>query len=92
MWEFPVVWYRPKIEVPLAATEVYHLLARAYGPVMVSPLAVPVPTVRGSANVFRASSTCRPVPSGPGPHPDPGVAAVADGLRMVPGCCAFSFV
>ena len=85
-------WCRPKIEGPLAATEACQLLVRAYGPVMVSPLAVPVPTVRESANLSRASSTRHPVPSGLGPHPDPGVAEMADGPRIVPGCRAFSSV
>ena len=92
MWKFPVVWYRPKIEVPLAATEVGQLLARAYGPVMVSPLGAPVPKVRESANLSRASSARHPVPSGLGPHPNPGVAATADGLRIVPRSRAFSSV
>ena len=86
------MWCRPKIEVPLAATEVCQLLARAYGPVMVSPLGAPVPKVRESQNLFRVSVTLHPVPSGLGPHPGPGVAETADGLRIVPGSRAFSSV
>ena len=89
MWESPVVWYRPKIEVPLAATEVGQLLARAYGPVMVSLLGAPVPKGRESPNLARASVTRHLVPSGHGPHPGPGIAETADGPRIVPGCRAF---
>ena len=92
MWEFPVVWCRPKIEVPLAATEVYQLLASSYVPVMVSPLGAPAPKVRESPNLARASVTRHLVPSGLGPHPGPGVAETADGPRIVPGCRAFSSV
>ena len=76
----------------MAATEACQLLARAYGPVMVSPLVVPVPTVRESANLCRASLTRHPVPSCLGPHPGPGVAETADGPRIVPGFPAFSSV
>ena len=92
LWESPVVWYRPKVEVPLAATEMGQLLSRAYGPVMVSPLGAPVPEVRVSQNLARASVTRHLVPSGLGPHPGPGVAESAEGPRIVPGCRAFSSV
>ena len=83
---------RPKIEGPLAATEACQLLARAYVRVMVSPLGAPVPKVRESQNLSRAGVTRHPVPSGLGPHPGPGVAETADGLRIVPGSRAFSSV
>ena len=87
MWESPVVWYRPKIEVPLAATEMDQLLARAYGPVMVSLPGAPMPKGRESPNLARASVTRHLVPSGLGPHPGLGVSETADGPRIVPGLC-----
>ena len=83
------MWCRPKTEVHLAATEVFQTLARAYVRVMVSPLGAPVPKVRESQNLSRASVPRHPVPSGLGPHPGPGVAETADGPRIVPGWRAF---
>ena len=93
LWESPVVWYRPKVEVPLAATEMGQLLARAYGPVMVSLPGAPMPQERESPNLASASMTRHLVPSGRGPpQGPPGAAESAEDLRLVPGCRAFSFV
>ena len=86
------MWYRPKIEVELAATEMDQLLARAYGPVMVSLPGAPMPKGRESPNLASASVTRHLVPSGRGPHQGPGVAESADVPRIGPGCRAFSFV
>ena len=92
LWESPVVWYRPKVEVPLAATEMGQLLARAYGPVMVSLPGAPLPKGRESQNLASTSVTRHLVPSGRGPHQGPGVAESAGVPRIVPGCRAFSSV
>ena len=89
LWESPVVWYRPKVEVPLAATEMGQLLARAYGPVMVSLPGTPMLKGLESPNLASASVTRHLVPSGRGPHRGPCAAESAEDPRIVLGCRAF---
>ncbi len=84
-WEPPVVWYRPKVEVPLAATEKARLLGRAYGPMMVSLPGAPMPKGRKSPNLASASVTRHLVPSGRGPRQGPCAAGSAEVPRIVPG-------
>ncbi len=87
--EPPVLRYRPKVEMPLVATEKDRLLARAYGPMMVSLPGVPMPKGRKSPNLASASVTRHLVQSGRGPHRGPCAAESAEGPRIVPGCRAF---
>ena len=87
--EPPVVWYRPKVEMPLSATEMVRLLARAYGPMMVSLPGAPMPKGRKSPNLASASLTRHLVQSGRGPHRGPCAAAAAEGPRIVLGCRVF---
>ena len=89
LWEPPVVWYRPKVEMPRAATEKDRLLVRAYGPMMVSLLGAPMPKGRKSPNLASASVTRHLVQSGRGPHRGPCAAESAEGPHIVPGCRAF---
>ena len=83
------MWYRLKVEMPRAATEKDRLLARAYGPMMVSPPDAPMPKGRKSPNLASASVTSHLVQSGRGPHRGPGAAESAEDPRIVPGCRAF---
>ena len=83
------MWYRPKVEVPLAATEKARLLARAYGPMMVSPPDAPMPKGRKNPNLASASVMRRLVQGGRGPHHGPCAAESAEVLNIVPVCRAF---
>ena len=89
MWAPPVVWSHPKVEMPRAATEKDRLLARAYGPMMVSLLGAPMPKGRKSPNLASASVTRHLVQSGRGPHRGPCAAESAEEPRIDPGCRAF---
>ena len=75
--------------MPLAATEKARLLARAYGPMMVSLPGAPMPKGRKSPNLASASVTRHLVQSGRGPHRGPCAAESAEGPRIVPGGSAF---
>ena len=89
LWAPPVVWYCPKVEMPLAATEKARLLARAYGPMMVSLPGAPMLKGRKSPNLASASVTRHLVQSGRGPHRGPCAAESAEGPCIVPGGSAF---
>ncbi len=83
------MWYHLRVEMPRAATEKDRLLARAYGPMMVSLPDAPMPKGRKSPNRASASVTRHLVQSGRGPHRGPCAAESAEDPHIVLGCRAF---